>query len=80
MSVNHQSRTVDERPVTPPRTPEEAVRVVKEIVVPVETFVSWIAAIGAIPTQFGAAVYLSLNQHLNMTIDEVARHTARPPL
>lgn len=56
----------------PTMTPQEALAIVKIVPVPVELFLQWVAAAGAVPSQFGAELYVSMRQTLEGAIQYAA--------
>ena len=65
-------------PVT--MTPQQALELVAEVRVPTQQFLSWIAALGGMPTQFGADLWVAMNGALSAAIQEAAaKHADGPP-
>lgn len=60
-----------------PQTPEEALRMVRMVEVPIDTYLAWMNRLAPVPSQFGGAVYAGMDQLLGETINAVAaRQTA----
>lgn len=53
-------------------TPQQALELVAEVRVPTQQFLAWIAALGNLPTQFGAELWLALSASLSTAIQEAA--------
>jgi hypothetical protein len=50
-----------------PRSPQEALQQLENVVVPKETFLAWLNALAPIPSGYAAGLYVSMTEHLAAT-------------
>ena len=59
-----------------PRTPEEALQLVKDVSVPADTFVGWINAVATLPAGYAADLFVSMREQLSAAIQQAATREA----
>jgi hypothetical protein len=58
---------------TLPRTPEEALEIVKEVSIPTGTLIAWINAVAPIPAGYAGELFVSMQQCLGEAIQTAAK-------
>ena len=60
-----------------PQTPQDALRIVKEVTVPADTFVAWMNNVATLPAGYAADLFVSMRQHFNEAIQRAAEAWSR---
>ena len=58
-----------------PRTPEEALQIVKQVSVPSAVFVGWMNVVATLPAGYAADLFVSMRQQLAEAVEQATQAT-----